>query len=137
MKPMRQTRLFHTDLYKDVEGRIIEYLNSLEEYLTPGTAGSPRAVGDAIQHYLAENFDQLLGKDLCAEYSTGFARRAMADLAFEGEYEPDDTLHGFSYLDQLSNYLYVAHSVDEKRMDGVVRYMHITLRDRYTHITFT
>ena len=45
------------------------------------TASSPRAVGDAIQHILSDNFESILG-DFCAEYSADFARRAMADLAF-------------------------------------------------------
>ena len=45
------------------------------------TATSTRAVGDAIQTILSEQFQSLLG-DLCTQYSAAFARRAMADLAF-------------------------------------------------------
>jgi hypothetical protein len=38
-------------------------------------------VGDAIESIIAENFEEILG-DLIKEYSSSFARRAMADLAF-------------------------------------------------------
>jgi hypothetical protein len=46
---------------------------------------SRRATGDAIQDILSENFQLVLGSDVCAKYSSQFARRAMADLAFEDE----------------------------------------------------
>jgi hypothetical protein len=56
-------------------------LNSQPDFLSSRTVSSPRAVGDAIQVILSENFQALLG-NLVAEYSAEFARRAMADLAF-------------------------------------------------------
>ena len=40
-------------------------------------------VGDALEQLVSENFDSLLG-DWCAQYSSDFAWRAMADLAFTG-----------------------------------------------------
>ncbi|MFQ3549003.1 MAG: hypothetical protein SNJ70_04570 [Armatimonadota bacterium] len=49
--------------------------------MSPRTINSPRAVDDAIQDLLADNFDKILG-DLSSNYSSDFARRAMADLAF-------------------------------------------------------
>ncbi len=51
-----------------------------------------RAVGDALESLIAENFDVFLG-DWSREYSSDFARRAMADLAFtdkEGVYSVVD-----------------------------------------------
>ncbi len=51
---------------------------------------SPRAVGDAIQQILENNFKSVAGS-LVSHYSSNFARRAMADLAFE-----DDA--GFYYV---------------------------------------
>lgn len=56
-------------------------LNVQPEFLSPRTAVSPRAVGDAIQNIIADEFPSLL-KNYLAEYSADFARRAMADLAF-------------------------------------------------------
>lgn len=73
--------IFYTDAYKDIEMRVLEMLNSHEEFLSPSTANSTRAVGDAIESILGSTFDGILG-DWCKEYSATFARRAMADLAF-------------------------------------------------------
>ena len=58
-----------------------KHLNSIPDFLTSETANSPRAVGDAIERIAAEHFDTFLG-EWCNEYSSDFARRAMADLAF-------------------------------------------------------
>lgn len=76
-----RSSIFHTDAYKDIELKVLEMLNSHEEFLSPSTANSTRAVGDAIESILASSFDSILG-DWCEEYSAAFARRGMADLAF-------------------------------------------------------
>ncbi len=76
-----RSSIFYTDAYKDIELRVMELLNSHEEFLSRSTARSTRAVGDAIESILGDSFDTILG-DLCKEYSATFARRAMADLAF-------------------------------------------------------
>src|SRR5437660_12922668 len=44
-----------------------------------------------MQDILSENLETILGADVCSKYSSQFARRAMADLAFE------DT-QGFYYV---------------------------------------
>jgi len=73
--------IFYTDMYKDIELKVKRVLNAHEDFLSPSTASSTRAVGDAIQDILGDSFGTILG-DLCKEYSAAFARRAMADLAF-------------------------------------------------------
>jgi hypothetical protein len=78
---MKKSSIFGTEVYKEIEIRIGEFLNSEPDFLGKSTANSPRAVGDAMQSILSENFDSILGK-FCKEYSSDFARRAMADLAF-------------------------------------------------------
>lgn len=80
------SRLFHTDRYMAAQLRIKEFLNTQERFLSSSTAGSPRAVGDAIQEILAGHFQTVVGDDICVKYSSQFARRAMADMAFE---DPD------------------------------------------------
>lgn len=77
-----QSKLFHTDIYIEVQARVKELINSSPDFLSENTAHSPRAAGDAIENILAASFEALLGP-LCAEYSSSFARRAMADLAFK------------------------------------------------------
>lgn len=79
---MKKSSLFYTERYKQIEADIQQLLNRQPDFLSERTAGSPRAVGDAIQDLLADKFQAILG-DVCQEYSAQFARRAMADLAFK------------------------------------------------------
>ncbi len=74
--------IFTSDKYKAIAERVKDFLNNQSDFLSPSTANSPRAFGDALQNILEEKFGDILGDD-CAKYSAGFARRAMADLAFE------------------------------------------------------
>jgi len=77
----KKSGIFYTDAYLELQGKIVDFLNSQPDFLSSRTVNSPRAVGDAIENILVENFDKILG-DLCKDYSSSFARRAMADLAF-------------------------------------------------------
>lgn len=79
-----ENRIFYTDEYKKIENRILDFLGSQSDFLSPRTINSPRAVGDAIQDLLADNFDKILGNS-SVNYSSDFARRAMADLAFNDQ----------------------------------------------------
>lgn len=83
---MTKSQLFHSDRFKAIELQIAELINGHPEFLSTQTASSTRAVGDALQAIVSENFQSILG-DLCRKYSAQFARRAMADLAF---YDTDD-----------------------------------------------
>ncbi len=87
-----KSRFYYDGHHQAVAIGIRDHLNSVADFLTPQTANSPRAVGDALESIVAEQFDALLGA-WCAEYSSDFARRAMADLAFtdrEGIYSVVD-----------------------------------------------
>ena len=75
------SRVFSTSRFHEIEERTKEFLNGHEDFLSPGTAHSTRAFGDAVAELLGEHFQDILGDD-CEEYSASFARRAMADLAF-------------------------------------------------------
>jgi hypothetical protein len=75
------SRIFSTSRFEEIAERTKGFLNGLEDFLSPSTARSTRAFGDAIAEILGEHFQEILGDD-CAEYSASFARRAMADLAF-------------------------------------------------------
>jgi len=77
-----KSRIFYSELCHVIESKTLEFLNAQEDFLTLNTVNSTRAVGDAIQHLLESSFDTILG-ELSANYSANFARRAMADLAFE------------------------------------------------------
>ncbi len=75
--------LFHTGRYIAAQDRIKAFLNAQERFLSGRTASSTRAVGDAIQEVLSSDFRTIVGQDICVNYSPQFARRAMADMAFE------------------------------------------------------
>ena len=76
-----RSQIFYTDTHKKLERKIKNFLNEQGEFLSPETINSPRAVGDAVESILTEEFGTILG-DLSKEYSSQFARRSMADLAF-------------------------------------------------------
>jgi len=78
-----KSTLFFTDAYQHVEVKIKDLLNSQKEFLSGNTVKSTRAAGDAIQDILSINFQSIIGEAHCLNYSSEFARRAMADLAFE------------------------------------------------------
>src|SRR3989344_9474467 len=77
----KKSSIFYTDKYKEIAEKIKTFLNSQKDFLSERTLNSPRAVGDAIESIIADNFQKILG-NLVGEYSSSFARRAMADLAF-------------------------------------------------------
>lgn len=73
---------FYDGHYKKVVASIKKHINSVPQFLSEQTAGSTRAVGDAVESLIADQFDSFLG-NWCKEYSSSFARRAMADVAFK------------------------------------------------------
>jgi len=77
----KKSRIFHTNAYLDLQKKIVVFLNNQPDFLSSRTINSPRAVGDAVENILVEHFGQVLGQ-LSKDYSSSFARRAMADLAF-------------------------------------------------------
>lgn len=85
-----KSRIFTGMVYTEIEKAALDFLNSQKNVLSLHTLESPRAAGDAIEEIIAGEFDAILGR-WCADYSTDFARRAMADLAFT---DPD----GFYYV---------------------------------------
>ena len=87
-----RSSFYYNGHYRKVASNIKDFINSYPDFLSLQTAGSPRAVGDAIESLIAEKFDAFLGS-WCNEYSNDFARHAMADLAFtdtEGVYSVVD-----------------------------------------------
>jgi len=96
-----KSSLFYTEEYKKIENKIRNFLNSQEGFLSPHTLSSTRATGDAIQDLLAENFRSIM-KEHIKEYSSDFARRAMADLAFTDK-------DGFYYIVDVKTHRLETH----------------------------
>ena len=71
---------------------IKRYINSQDGFLSPETARSARAVGDALESLVTKRVESFLG-NWYGEYSHEFGCRAMADMAFtdvEGIYSVID-----------------------------------------------
>jgi hypothetical protein len=79
-----KSKIFYSEIYKEIENRILAFMNEQQDFLSEISSSSTRAVGDAIQKIISDNFQIILG-DYCKEYNSEFARRAMADLAFTDE----------------------------------------------------
>ena len=73
---------FYKRHYLEIAEKIKRHINSAPDFLSDQTSKSTRAAGDAIEGLIAERFDTFLG-EWCKEYSSNFARRAMADIAFK------------------------------------------------------
>lgn len=86
-----RSALFNEGKHKEIQLNIRSFLNEQADFLSASTAKSTRAVGDAIQDILGENFQDILGSGICEKYSANFERRAMADFAFEDR-------DGFCYI---------------------------------------
>ena len=61
-----KSQLFYTDQYVTVQDQIKGFLNGQDQFLSGSTAKSTRAVGDANQDILSENFQSILGTERCA-----------------------------------------------------------------------
>jgi hypothetical protein len=79
---MMTSPIFVTSNRETIECRVREVINQQSDFLSGDTAGSPRAAGDGIQSIIEDHFANILGEQI-GEYSSSFARRAMADLAFK------------------------------------------------------
>ena len=77
-----KSSFFYNGHSKKVAEKLKDYINAVPAFLSAQTARSTRAAGDAIEGIIADKFDTFLG-DWCKEYSSNFARRAMADVAFK------------------------------------------------------
>jgi len=76
------SRLFIPEIRQEIEKTVIDLLNT-NQLMNYNTINSPRAVGDAVQSFLEDNISKCLPDNLVTNINTSFARRAMADLAFE------------------------------------------------------
>lgn len=65
-----------------VAKKVMKYINSLPEFLSPEIITDTRAIGGAIEKIISKELNSLLG-DWCSEYSNEFGRKAMADIAFK------------------------------------------------------
>jgi hypothetical protein len=77
-----KSELFVPETRKKIEQTVVTLLNG-NQLMNYNTVNSPRAVGDAVQGFLEKNISKCLPKELVVKINTSFARRSMADLAFE------------------------------------------------------
>ena len=80
---MPRSRLLARTTRRVIEARILGLLNDNADEFRGLALNSPRAVGDVAQALVAANFLRLASDRGIRNYDQAFARRAMADLAFE------------------------------------------------------
>ncbi|PID95452.1 MAG: hypothetical protein CSA94_01540 [Bacteroidetes bacterium] len=71
------------NIYGEIEEKIKQLINTTPNIVNSRSLSSPRAVGDALQDLLEKKFPDVLPTDILKNYTSQFARRAMADFAFE------------------------------------------------------
>jgi hypothetical protein len=76
------SELFISKNRQKIEKIVIKLLNA-DLVMDKNVANDPRSVGAAVQGFLEKNISQCLPEKLITKISTSFARRSMADLAFE------------------------------------------------------
>jgi hypothetical protein len=74
--------IFSLESRNSIEKKVIDLLNS-NQLMNYNTVNSPRAVGDAVQTFLEENIAKCFPDGLVTKFNATFARRSMADFAFE------------------------------------------------------
>jgi hypothetical protein len=92
-----------------IEDAIFALLRAEPYFLSSSTASSPRAAGDAIQGILSEKILSVFGPNITG-YTPTFARRAMADIAFddpEGHYVIDVKTHRLKTAFNMPNLISV------------------------------
>jgi hypothetical protein len=95
------SRILLPENRKIIEGNIVGLLND-NQLMNYNTINSPRAVGDAVQTFLESNISKCFPSGLVKNINTTFARRSMADFAFE------DTEGGYYIID------FKTHNLDTK-----------------------
>ena len=78
---MKKSSIFYTNKYREIEKKILSFLNEQKDFLSSRSINSPRAVGDAIQSVIADNFP-IIFRSIVKECFSSFPRRAMEDFAF-------------------------------------------------------
>ncbi len=96
--------------YSDIESKTLSLLkHNAQNIMNQHTMRSPRAVGDAIQDFLADNFYVCISEEL-KSYRSDFERRSLEDFAFEIEdnyYAVDCKTHNVSTHFNMPNLISV------------------------------
>jgi len=79
---MLRSEIFTNGINKQIEVNVLSFLNSNKKMMNKRSLDSPRAVGDAVQNILEENFAECVPEGIIKDFNSSFARRSMADFAF-------------------------------------------------------
>lgn len=79
---MIHSKIFELEVLQNFEKKLLQLLNTSDDFDNKRIISSPRAVGDAVQEIIGEKLLNCFPENIVKDYSDTFARRAMADLAF-------------------------------------------------------
>jgi hypothetical protein len=77
-----KSKIFYSDTYFNIQKDTLALFEKHKDFLSRETSRSTRAAGDAIERIIGDNYESIIKKHI-SEYSSDFARRSMADLAFK------------------------------------------------------
>jgi hypothetical protein len=80
---MPLSKLLARQSRRDIEARALAFLQASVGGFSGAALNSPRAIGDMVQDLVADNFQDFVPPGTISNYDQKFARRAMADLAFQ------------------------------------------------------
>lgn len=80
---MALSRLLSRTSRQNIETKTLQFLRDKTDALIGPALDSPRAVGDITQKLIADNFENFVPPGTASNFSGKFARRAMADFAFQ------------------------------------------------------
>ena len=96
----------------EIEGNILQLLNANAANIVSNVSlDSPRAVGDAVQEFLAEHLMQCIPSEVLESFEKDFQRRSMEDMAFydknKNYYAVDVKTHNKGTLFNMPNLISV------------------------------
>lgn len=68
--------------FENIREKLLEVLNSADEFTNPKIISSPRSIGDLVQAFIGESLPNLLPQGSIKDYKSDFPRRALQDIAF-------------------------------------------------------
>lgn len=83
---MMPNEIFSSENRENIQLNVLNLLNR-NQLMNDNTVNSPRAVGDAVQSFLERELFHCFPRNLIMNFNEKFARRAMADFAFEDNNE--------------------------------------------------
>lgn len=79
--------IINKKLFENIREKLLQVLNSADEFKNAKIVASPRSIGDLVQDFIGESLPNLLPQGSIKNYKSDFPRRALPDIAFYDQHE--------------------------------------------------